>query len=157
MDSSRATTDDLLKLLLANHENKKLAKRLSQNRTSLSFGHFLPPEREQRKVLNTHASIPHGLGQKSDDVVVSIAIVRFEPREEKRTMGRLSGFFAAPFERLQDGAHACARKKHALAILNRVSVFFGYQSVLSGLNPATILEICSRAISFWQYQIHQEK
>ncbi|KAF8484487.1 hypothetical protein DFH94DRAFT_623520 [Russula ochroleuca] len=29
-------------------------------------------------------------------------------------------------------------------------------SVLSGLNPATILEICSRAISFWQYQIHQE-
>ncbi|KAI0265125.1 hypothetical protein BC834DRAFT_825465 [Gloeopeniophorella convolvens] len=30
-------------------------------------------------------------------------------------------------------------------------------SVLSGLNPATVLEICSRAISFWQYQIHQEK
>ncbi|TFY80277.1 hypothetical protein EWM64_g3732 [Hericium alpestre] len=29
-------------------------------------------------------------------------------------------------------------------------------SVLSGLNPSTILEICSRAISFWQYQIHQE-
>lgn len=29
-------------------------------------------------------------------------------------------------------------------------------SVLSGLTPATILEICSRAISFWQYQIHQE-
>ncbi|KAF8506019.1 hypothetical protein F5888DRAFT_1791958 [Russula emetica] len=29
-------------------------------------------------------------------------------------------------------------------------------SVLSGLNPATILEISSRAISFWQYQIHQE-
>jgi len=28
--------------------------------------------------------------------------------------------------------------------------------VLSGLNPATILEISSRAISFWQYQIHQE-
>jgi len=32
-----------------------------------------------------------------------------------------------------------------------------HQSMLSGLNPATILEICSRAISFWQYQIHQEK
>ncbi|ETW84238.1 hypothetical protein HETIRDRAFT_46786 [Heterobasidion irregulare TC 32-1] len=29
-------------------------------------------------------------------------------------------------------------------------------SVLSGLNPATVLEICSRAISFWQYQIYQE-
>ncbi|KAL6306769.1 hypothetical protein BKA93DRAFT_728933 [Sparassis latifolia] len=29
-------------------------------------------------------------------------------------------------------------------------------SVLSGLNPATILEICSRAMSFWQYQVHQE-
>ncbi|EDR14743.1 uncharacterized protein LACBIDRAFT_305749 [Laccaria bicolor S238N-H82] len=29
-------------------------------------------------------------------------------------------------------------------------------SVLSGLTPSTILEICSRAISFWQYQIHQE-
>ncbi|KAF9569371.1 hypothetical protein CPC08DRAFT_624027 [Agrocybe pediades] len=29
-------------------------------------------------------------------------------------------------------------------------------SVLSGLSPSTILEICSRAISFWQYQIHQE-
>ncbi|TFK27014.1 hypothetical protein FA15DRAFT_587246 [Coprinopsis marcescibilis] len=29
-------------------------------------------------------------------------------------------------------------------------------SVLSGLSPATILEICSRAVSFWQYQIHQE-
>ncbi|KAI0676821.1 hypothetical protein C8Q78DRAFT_47645 [Trametes maxima] len=29
-------------------------------------------------------------------------------------------------------------------------------SVLSGLNPAIILEICSRALSFWQYQIHQE-
>ncbi|TFY72092.1 hypothetical protein EVG20_g897 [Dentipellis fragilis] len=29
-------------------------------------------------------------------------------------------------------------------------------SVLSGLNPSTILEICSRAISFWQYQIYQE-
>ncbi|CAL1702157.1 unnamed protein product [Somion occarium] len=29
-------------------------------------------------------------------------------------------------------------------------------SVLSGLNPATILEICSRAMSFWQYQCHQE-
>ncbi|EIM88500.1 uncharacterized protein STEHIDRAFT_54448 [Stereum hirsutum FP-91666 SS1] len=29
-------------------------------------------------------------------------------------------------------------------------------SVLSGLNPSTILEICSRAVSFWQYQIHQE-
>ncbi|GLB33523.1 putative chiasma assembly protein [Lyophyllum shimeji] len=29
-------------------------------------------------------------------------------------------------------------------------------SVLSGLTPSTILEICSRAISFWQYQIFQE-
>ncbi|KDR83421.1 hypothetical protein GALMADRAFT_54739 [Galerina marginata CBS 339.88] len=29
-------------------------------------------------------------------------------------------------------------------------------SVLSGLAPSVILEICSRAISFWQYQIHQE-
>ncbi|KAI0347051.1 hypothetical protein BDW22DRAFT_1322233 [Trametopsis cervina] len=29
-------------------------------------------------------------------------------------------------------------------------------SVLSGLNPAVILEICSRAMSFWQYQLHQE-
>ncbi|TRM68423.1 hypothetical protein BD626DRAFT_116003 [Schizophyllum amplum] len=29
-------------------------------------------------------------------------------------------------------------------------------SVLSGLTPSIILEICSRAISFWQYQIHQE-
>ncbi|TFK74407.1 hypothetical protein BDN72DRAFT_759960 [Pluteus cervinus] len=29
-------------------------------------------------------------------------------------------------------------------------------SVLSGLSPSTILEICSRAIAFWQYQIHQE-
>ncbi|KDQ20722.1 hypothetical protein BOTBODRAFT_101062 [Botryobasidium botryosum FD-172 SS1] len=29
-------------------------------------------------------------------------------------------------------------------------------SVLSGLSPAIILEICSRAISFYQYQIHQE-
>ncbi|KIY45874.1 hypothetical protein FISHEDRAFT_48450 [Fistulina hepatica ATCC 64428] len=29
-------------------------------------------------------------------------------------------------------------------------------SVLSGLNPSIILEICSRAISFWQYQTHQE-
>ncbi|KAL1690733.1 hypothetical protein GGG16DRAFT_113747 [Schizophyllum commune] len=29
-------------------------------------------------------------------------------------------------------------------------------SVLSGLSPSIILEICSRAISFWQYQIHQE-
>ncbi|KAF8803809.1 hypothetical protein BYT27DRAFT_6720183 [Phlegmacium glaucopus] len=29
-------------------------------------------------------------------------------------------------------------------------------SVLSGLTPSTILDICSRAISFWQYQIHQE-
>ncbi|EGO01693.1 hypothetical protein SERLA73DRAFT_103622 [Serpula lacrymans var. lacrymans S7.3] len=30
-------------------------------------------------------------------------------------------------------------------------------SVLSGLSPSIILEICSRAMSFWQYQIHQEK
>ncbi|KAF9495758.1 hypothetical protein BDN71DRAFT_1390782 [Pleurotus eryngii] len=30
-------------------------------------------------------------------------------------------------------------------------------SVLSGLSPSVILEICNRAISFWQYQIHQEK
>ncbi|KAH7887981.1 hypothetical protein F5I97DRAFT_2057980 [Phlebopus sp. FC_14] len=29
-------------------------------------------------------------------------------------------------------------------------------SVLSGLSPSIILEICSRALSFWQYQIHQE-
>ncbi|KAG8999907.1 hypothetical protein FRB90_011918 [Tulasnella sp. 427] len=29
-------------------------------------------------------------------------------------------------------------------------------SVLSGLSPSLILEICSRAISFWTYQIHQE-
>ncbi|KIL68257.1 hypothetical protein M378DRAFT_943946 [Amanita muscaria Koide BX008] len=29
-------------------------------------------------------------------------------------------------------------------------------SVLSGLTPMNILEICSRAISFWQYQIQQE-
>ncbi|CAK5262950.1 unnamed protein product [Mycena citricolor] len=29
-------------------------------------------------------------------------------------------------------------------------------SVLSGLGPPVVLEICSRAISFWQYQIHQE-
>ncbi|KAJ7937309.1 hypothetical protein B0H13DRAFT_1588984 [Mycena leptocephala] len=29
-------------------------------------------------------------------------------------------------------------------------------SVLSGLSPSIILEICSRAISFWQYQSHQE-
>ncbi|KZP12087.1 hypothetical protein FIBSPDRAFT_755408 [Athelia psychrophila] len=29
-------------------------------------------------------------------------------------------------------------------------------SVLSGLSPSNVLEICSRAISFWQYQIHQE-
>ncbi|KAI0643759.1 hypothetical protein C8Q79DRAFT_914723 [Trametes meyenii] len=29
-------------------------------------------------------------------------------------------------------------------------------SVLSGLNPTIVLEICSRALSFWQYQIHQE-
>ncbi|KAK7061480.1 E3 ubiquitin-protein ligase CCNB1IP1 [Favolaschia claudopus] len=29
-------------------------------------------------------------------------------------------------------------------------------SVLSGLTPLIILEICSRAISFWQYQTHQE-
>ncbi|KAF5388366.1 hypothetical protein D9615_000139 [Tricholomella constricta] len=29
-------------------------------------------------------------------------------------------------------------------------------SVLSGLTPSTILEICSRAISFWQYQTFQE-
>ncbi|KAH9853827.1 hypothetical protein C2E23DRAFT_96875 [Lenzites betulinus] len=30
-------------------------------------------------------------------------------------------------------------------------------SVLSGLNPTIILEICSRALSFWQYQLHQEQ
>ncbi|KAH8106168.1 hypothetical protein BXZ70DRAFT_420922 [Cristinia sonorae] len=29
-------------------------------------------------------------------------------------------------------------------------------SVLSGLNPTVVLEICSRAMSFWQYQMHQE-
>ncbi|EIW76092.1 hypothetical protein CONPUDRAFT_64595 [Coniophora puteana RWD-64-598 SS2] len=29
-------------------------------------------------------------------------------------------------------------------------------SVLSGLSPSIILEICSRALSFWQYQVHQE-
>ncbi|KIJ19987.1 hypothetical protein PAXINDRAFT_126325 [Paxillus involutus ATCC 200175] len=29
-------------------------------------------------------------------------------------------------------------------------------SVLSGLSPTIIMEICSRALSFWQYQIHQE-
>ncbi|KAI0721929.1 hypothetical protein C8T65DRAFT_565500 [Cerioporus squamosus] len=29
-------------------------------------------------------------------------------------------------------------------------------SVLSGLNPTTVLEVCSRALSFWQYQMHQE-
>ncbi|KII95823.1 hypothetical protein PLICRDRAFT_129839 [Plicaturopsis crispa FD-325 SS-3] len=29
-------------------------------------------------------------------------------------------------------------------------------SVLSGLSPSIILEICGRAIAFWQYQIHQE-
>ncbi|KAG8690326.1 hypothetical protein FRC08_010564, partial [Ceratobasidium sp. 394] len=29
-------------------------------------------------------------------------------------------------------------------------------SVLSGLSPALVLEISGRAISFWQYQIHQE-
>ncbi|KAI6151831.1 hypothetical protein BKA82DRAFT_2901892 [Pisolithus tinctorius] len=29
-------------------------------------------------------------------------------------------------------------------------------SVLSGLSPSIIVEICSRALSFWQYQIHQE-
>ncbi|VDC06281.1 unnamed protein product [Peniophora sp. CBMAI 1063] len=29
-------------------------------------------------------------------------------------------------------------------------------SVLSGLSPSIILEICSRAIAFWQYQMHQE-
>ncbi|KAF8450752.1 hypothetical protein L210DRAFT_2409717 [Boletus edulis BED1] len=29
-------------------------------------------------------------------------------------------------------------------------------SVLSGLSPSIIMEICSRALSFWQYQIHQE-
>ncbi|KAF9221931.1 hypothetical protein BS17DRAFT_710090 [Gyrodon lividus] len=29
-------------------------------------------------------------------------------------------------------------------------------SVLSGLSPTIITEICSRALSFWQYQIHQE-
>ncbi|KAF8491415.1 hypothetical protein JB92DRAFT_2753000, partial [Gautieria morchelliformis] len=29
-------------------------------------------------------------------------------------------------------------------------------SVLSGLSPAVILEICGRAIAFWQYQVHQE-
>ncbi|KZS98058.1 hypothetical protein SISNIDRAFT_547067 [Sistotremastrum niveocremeum HHB9708] len=29
-------------------------------------------------------------------------------------------------------------------------------SVLSGLSPSLILEICGRAIAFWQYQIHQE-
>ncbi|KAF8760043.1 chiasma assembly [Rhizoctonia solani] len=31
-----------------------------------------------------------------------------------------------------------------------------YESVLSGLSPSVILEISSRAIAFWQYQIHQE-
>lgn len=30
-------------------------------------------------------------------------------------------------------------------------------SVLSGLSPSLIMEICSRALSFWQYQVHQEK
>ncbi|KAF8414631.1 hypothetical protein L210DRAFT_3434426 [Boletus edulis BED1] len=30
-------------------------------------------------------------------------------------------------------------------------------SVLSGLSPSIIMEICSRALSFWQYQIYQEK
>ncbi|KIP09885.1 hypothetical protein PHLGIDRAFT_102240 [Phlebiopsis gigantea 11061_1 CR5-6] len=29
-------------------------------------------------------------------------------------------------------------------------------SVLSGLNPAVITEICGRALSFWQYQVQQE-
>ncbi|KAG2339874.1 hypothetical protein BDR05DRAFT_938474 [Suillus weaverae] len=29
-------------------------------------------------------------------------------------------------------------------------------SVLSGLSPSLIMEICSRALSFWQYQVHQE-
>ncbi|KAG8906864.1 hypothetical protein FRB99_005924 [Tulasnella sp. 403] len=29
-------------------------------------------------------------------------------------------------------------------------------SVLSGLSPALILEICKRGVSFWQYQCHQE-
>ncbi|KAF9452186.1 hypothetical protein P691DRAFT_722507 [Macrolepiota fuliginosa MF-IS2] len=33
---------------------------------------------------------------------------------------------------------------------------YALESVLSGLSPSVILEICSRAISFWQYQIHQE-
>jgi hypothetical protein len=37
------------------------------------------------ETLKTHISIPHGLGEKSDDVVVSSAIVCFELREEKGT------------------------------------------------------------------------
>ncbi|KZW04051.1 hypothetical protein EXIGLDRAFT_716064 [Exidia glandulosa HHB12029] len=30
-------------------------------------------------------------------------------------------------------------------------------SVLSGLNPATILDICGRAVAFWSYQVQQEQ
>ncbi|KAL7411923.1 hypothetical protein BDY24DRAFT_342323, partial [Mrakia frigida] len=29
-------------------------------------------------------------------------------------------------------------------------------SVLSGLAPSIVMEICTRALSFWQYQITQE-
>ncbi|KAH9071656.1 hypothetical protein EDB83DRAFT_2505664 [Lactarius deliciosus] len=54
--------------------------------------------------------------------------------------------------RLCPGAvHICRRPVSSLHPSNDYRT-----SVLSGLNPATILEICSRAISFWQYQIHQE-
>ncbi|KAJ7179395.1 hypothetical protein C8R46DRAFT_886900 [Mycena filopes] len=37
-----------------------------------------------------------------------------------------------------------------------LSILTPHKSVLSGLNPSIILEITSRAISFWQYQTHQE-
>jgi hypothetical protein len=30
------------------------------------------------------------------------------------------------------------------------------QSVLAGLPPDTVLEICSRSLAFWQYQMQQE-
>ncbi|KAH9030164.1 hypothetical protein EDB85DRAFT_2074361 [Lactarius pseudohatsudake] len=54
--------------------------------------------------------------------------------------------------RLCPGAvHTCLKPVSSLHPSNDYKT-----SVLSGLNPATILEICSRAISFWQYQIHQE-
>ncbi|KAJ1995595.1 hypothetical protein EDC05_000833 [Coemansia umbellata] len=81
-------------------------------------------------------------------------IILFNTNELRKGNERHVGMIMVPGEHIQQ---ALVENLEADAITTSLVVTEEYKSfILAGLNPSDISDICSRALSFWSYQVSQE-